>query len=260
MKRILIPAFIIISLIFVGCGDKIEETTKLVTESGDMIEILTPNPGDTFSWAAVTGNASVKQGLFYAELINESDEVLNRNSVDLIGTAPDTFEFQTGLSFSEEAPLQKAYIKAYTTGNNDEALMFSVHVLPGPPAAHNAIIWYFTALNTDDFTAAYEYLEPEGAAYPNFKDKEISFAARPENPEDLALWKKEGETLRVLTLRRLPVYALPSEDLFCYQATIEHTLGDVTEISKPYVFLKRQEGGTFMLYRPRIDIYTADTE
>ncbi|MBN2380196.1 hypothetical protein JXM67_10405 [candidate division WOR-3 bacterium] len=255
MKRIVISLIIITSLAYLGCPGKVEEATKVVTKDGDMIEVLTPAPNDTFSWVLVSGNASAKQGLFNLELLDKEGEVLTSTTVELAAAAPDTAAFASEIFLTKDAPLQKGKLKAFTPDNEAEAAIFPVYFLPSPAEANDPVQRFYKAFGADDFETAYELLAPEEAAYPDFYEGAVSFAAPPTEPEELASWKKETERLRLLALLRCPIYDLPQQGLFLYRVWIEHTLADNVKVEEAYVFLKRQPDGSFRLYRPRKDMY-----
>lgn len=259
MKRATILPPLLSLLIFSACGDKGKaESPKFVSDS-EMIEILTPAKGDTFSWTLVTGKASLAQGMFPIELHGENAEVLD--SVILAGKAPDTFEFAIGIPVKEDAAPQKARIRAYSqaaeqAGSLDAAIV-SCYIIPGSGAAHGTILRYYAALDTNDFKAAYDLLVAEGQAYPNLYGGEATFSPRPKF-KTFKTWKKKAEHLRVLSLRPETMYDLPTEGLFCYRAKVEHKVGEEVTVEDTYVFLKRQPDGFFKIYRPRKDPHKAD--
>ncbi|MBD3286911.1 hypothetical protein GF359_09745 [candidate division WOR-3 bacterium] len=253
MKRILFFTAFIATLALIGCG-KVEETTKLVVDDDQMLEITYPAPNDTISWTAVTGIASVKEGSFTLELLDADDEALDKTTVKLSGKAPDTLDFVTDLSYAEEAPFIEGAIKAYLDDETKGSVYYKVYILSGLELVNEVILRFYLALEQDDFVQAYGLMAPEGATYSFYPEKQISFEPRGEKTEDLASWKDEGEHLRVLTLLRLPKYSLPVDNLFCYLVSIEHRSPAGTEIKDTYIFLKRQEDGSFLLYPPREDI------
>lgn len=259
MKRATILPPLLSLLIFSACGDKGKAESPKFVSDGEMIEILTPAKGDTFSWTLVTGKASLAQGMFPIELHGENAEVLD--SVILAGKAPDTFEFAMGIPVKEDAAPQKARIRAYSqaaeqAGSLDAAIV-SCYIIPGSGAAHGTILRYYTALDTNDFKAAYDLLVAEGQAYPNLYGGEATFSPRPKF-KTFKTWKKKAEHLRVLSLRPETMYDLPTEGLFCYRAKVEHKVGEEVTVEDTYVFLKRQPDGFFKIYRPRKDQHKAD--
>jgi len=261
MKRAIILLPIAALLIFSACGDKGKKDSPKFVSDGEMIEILTPAKGDTFSWVLVTGKASVAQGMFPIELHGANAEVLDRRSVTLPGKAPDTFEFAMGIPVKEDAAPQKARIRAYSqaaeqAGSLDAAVV-SCYIIPGSGAAHGTILRYYAALDTNDFKTAYDLLVPEGQAYPNLYGGEAAFSPRPKF-STFKTWKQKAEHLRVLRLRPETMYDLPAEGLFCYRAKVEHKVGEEVTIEDTYVFLKRQPDGFFKIYKPRKDPHKAD--
>lgn len=261
MKRAIILLPIAALLIFSACGDKGKKDSPKFVSGGEMIEILTPAKGDTFSWVLVTGKASVAQGMFPIELHGANAEVLDRRSVTLPGKAPDTFEFAMGIPVKEDAAPQKARIRAYSqaveqAGSLDAAVV-SCYIIPGSGAAHGTILRYYAALDINDFKTAYDLLAPGGQAYPNLYGGEAAFSPRPKF-STFKTWKKKAEHLRVLSLRPETMYDLPADGLFCYRAKVEHKVGEEVTIEDTYVFLKRQPDGFFKLYKPRKDPHKAD--
>jgi len=259
MKRATILPPLLSLLIFSACGDKGKAESPKFVSDGEMIEILTPAKGDTFSWTLVTGKASLAQGMFPIELHGENAEVLD--SVILAGKAPDTFEFAIGIPVKEDVAPQKARIRAYSqvaeqAGSLDAAIV-SCYIIPGSGAAHGTILRYYAALDTNDFKAAYDLLVAEGQAYPNLYGGEATFSPRPKF-KTFKTWKKKAEHLRVLSLRPETMYDLPTEGLFCYRAKVEHKVGEEVTVEDTYVFLKRQPDGFFKIYRPRKDQHKAD--
>ncbi|TET22986.1 MAG: hypothetical protein E3J71_04010 [Candidatus Stahlbacteria bacterium] len=259
MKRATILPPLLSLLIFSACGDKGKAESPKFVSDGEMIEILTPAKGDTFSWTLVTGKASLAQGMFPIELHGENAEVLD--SVILAGKAPDTFEFAIGIPVKEDVAPQKARIRAYSqaaeqAGSLDAAIV-SCYIIPGSGAAHGTILRYYAALDTNDFKAAYDLLVAEGQAYPNLYGGEATFSPRPKF-KTFKTWKKKAEHLRVLSLRPETMYDLPTEGLFCYRAKVEHKVGEEVTVEDTYVFLKRQPDGFFKIYRPRKDPHKAD--
>ncbi len=259
MKRATILPPLLSLLIFSACGDKGKAESPKFVSDGEMIEILTPAKGDTFSWTLVTGKASLAQGMFPIELHGENAEVLD--SVILAGKAPDTFEFAIGIPVKEDVAPQKARIRAYSqaaeqAGSLDAAIV-SCYIIPGSGAAHGTILRYYAALDTNDFKAAYDLLVAEGQAYPNLYGGEATFSPRPKF-KTFKTWKKKAEHLRVLSLRPETMYDLPTEGLFCYRAKVEHKVGEEVTVEDTYVFLKRQPDGFFKIYRPRNDPHKAD--
>jgi len=261
MKRAIILLPIAALLIFSACGDKGKKESPKFVSDGEMIEILTPAKGDTFSWVLVTGKASVAQGMFPIELHGANAEVLDRRSVTLPGKAPDTFEFAMGIPVKEDAVPQKARIRAYSqaaeqAGSLDAAVV-SCYIIPGSGAAHGTILRYYAALDTNGFKTAYDLLAPGGQAYPNLYGGEAAFSPRPKF-KTFKTWKKKAEHLRVLSLRPETMYDLPAEGLFCYRAKVEHKVGEEAKVEQYYVFLKRQPDGFFKIYKPRKDPHKTD--
>lgn len=254
MKRAIILLPIVALLIFSACGDKGKAESPKFVSDGEMIEILTPVKGDTFSWVLVTGKASLVQGMFPIELHGANAGVLDRRSVTLAGKAPDTFEFAIGIPVKENVVPQKARIRASSQaaehfGSLDAAVV-SCYIIPGSGPAHGAILSYYAALDTNDFEAAYDLLVAEGQGYPNLYGGEASFSPRLRF-STFKTWKKKGERIRVLSLRPETMYDLPAEGLFCYRAKVEHKEGEEVTVEDIYVFIKRQPDGLFKLYKPR---------
>lgn len=226
-----------------------------------MIELYTPADGDTFSWVLITGRAATKQSFVQLDLQGNDASVIARRGVTLASKLPDTAEIKMVIAVPGDKAPQEARIRAYTmaieqAGKTDAATI-PVYTIPGSEEAHATILRFYAALDTNNFDAAYKLLSPQGQGYPNLYGGEAVFAARPKVSE-LKTWKQEKERVRVMRLRPETMLDLPTDDLFCYRAWIEHTTGDQKTTEPEYVFLKRQADGSFLLYEPRKDPYKAD--
>jgi len=260
MKRVILPFTIMALVVFSGCGKRY--SSKVATKGGEMIELFTPTPNDTFSWVLVTGKASVKQSSLHVQLTGDENGMIKLHKVNLDATAPDTVFFAAGLAVPEpdEISMQKARVVVYTDlmEQNGDAALVPCFIIPGSGDAQAVILRFYGALDTNDFKTAYELLSPKGEAYPNFYQGEVIFAPRPQTPRGLEGWKQKGERLRVTAMRPTVYYNLPAEGLFCYRVWVEHTLGGQKSVQETYVFLVRQPDGSFKLYRPRREVYKRD--
>ncbi len=262
IKNFISITAILTLLVLAGCGaKKPTETNTVVYASGDMIDIRTPHPGDSLSWALVTGKASMTQGFFEVILQGKNAEQMKPRGVNLAAKAPDTVEFVTSIAFSTEEPPLSVNIRAYSplAQNAGEflAAVVPVTLIPGSSEAHGAILRYYNALDTNDFDAAYEMLMPSGQNYPALYGGEAIFAPRPKMKE-FKESKPADERIRVLMLRPQTMYDLPGEGLFCYSAKIEHATGDDSILEETYIFLVRQEDGSFLLYKSRKNPHSPD--
>lgn len=262
MKQFVLITSVIALFVLVGCGGKGKKESNKVVYEDEMIELLTPQPNDTFSWALVSGRACVKQGYFEVILQGNDASVILRRGVPLTAPAPDTVEFETSITLSEEMAPTKARIKAPISSAEKQGeiveAVIPVFVKASPTEAHTAIIRFYNALDTNDLQEAYSLLSPTGRNYPNFYRGEAVFAPRPKRASDLAGWKTKGERLRLLTLQPLPTYDLPQDNLFCFRAKVEHRQGGEVTVENTYIFLVRQTDGSFLLYQPREELHQAD--
>lgn len=261
MKQFVLITSLVALFVFAGCGGSKKESNKVVYE-GEMIELLTPQPNDTFSWALVTGRASVKHGYFDVILQGDDAQVILRRGVPLAAEAPDTVTFEIGIALSKEMAPTKARLKAPISSAEKRGAIVEavvpVFIKSSSADAHAAVVRFYNALDTNDLQTAYSLLVAMGRNYPNLYGGEAVFAPRPKRTSDLKTWKRQGERLRLLTLQPLPLYDLPQENLFCYRARVEHRLEKEITLEATYVFLVRQTDGSFLLYRPRREPHRAD--
>ncbi|GEM_PF-1825690 len=266
MKYILKLSIIIAVLAVLACGKGKNEDNTVTFEYDngnptEMIELYTPQTDDTASWVLVKGKASTKQGYLEITLVSKGGEIIQRRGLPLKAKAPDTVDFEIGLTIPPDVAPQPAKIRAYTlTAHNagkTNAAVVPLHIKPGSAPAHGTILRFYAALDTNDFKSAYKLLNPNGETYPKFYKKEILFNKRP-SMTAFKKWKSKGEHFKILLLRQIPIYDLPTENLFCYLAKIEHIVDNDTSLQEKYIFLKRQPDGFFKLYKPRKDPYIAD--
>lgn len=262
MKRIIYPLLPFTLLIaLAACPKDQKKDSRKIVVDGEMVELYTPADGDTFSWVLITGRAATKQGFVQLDLQGNDASMIARRGVTLSSKLPDTAEIMMVIAVPEDKAPQEARIRAYTmaieqAGKTDAATI-PVYVIPGSEEAHGTILRFYNALDTGNFEIAYKLLSPMGQGYPNLYGGEAAFAARPKIAE-LKNWKKDDERLRVLRMKPETMYDLPKDNLFCYRAWVEHTLGEQKSVEAYYIFLTRQSDGAFLLYKPRKDAHKAD--
>lgn len=258
MKKILAFLSLVFLILSVGCKDEKAQAKTRVSYDGEMIELFTPQAGDTFSWVLVTGNASVAKGTFPLELRGREGGVIERRSVILRGSVPDTMKFAMGIPVGQDLAPQKAQIAAYsTTAATREEARIPCYIIPGSSAAHGVILRFFAALDTNDYKTAYDLLTIQGQSYPNFYEGEALFSPRP-SFSAFKRFKDRDTRVRVIILKPQTLYDLPQEGLFCYEARVEFGEDEFATTKHYYMFLKRQPSGFFTLYMPREEPHKAD--